>query len=75
MCIDFVHKITFLVRRACTKSYVTSEPYPRASQMWCQNVRETRKKIEESVVARALRVAELSHKMSREGPSGPPQSN
>ena len=35
----------FLVRRACTKSYVTAEPYPRASQMWCQIVRETRKKI------------------------------
>ena len=35
----------FSVRRACTKSYVTSEPYPRASQIWCQNVRETRKKI------------------------------
>ena len=34
----------FSVRRACTKSYVTSEPYPRASQIWCQNVRETRKK-------------------------------
>ena len=34
----------FLVRRACTKSYVTSEPYPRASQIWCQNVRETWKK-------------------------------
>ena len=31
----------FSVRRACTKSYVTSEPYPRASQIWCQNVRET----------------------------------
>ena len=48
ICIDFVHKITFLepfsVRRACTKSYVTSEPYPRASQIWCQNVRETWKK-------------------------------
>ena len=34
----------FSVRRACTKSYVTSEPYPQASQIWCQNVRETRKK-------------------------------
>ena len=34
----------FLVQRACTKSYVTSEPYPRASQIWCQNVRETWKK-------------------------------
>ena len=34
----------FLVRRACTKSYVTSDPYPRASQIWCQNVRETRRK-------------------------------
>ena len=34
----------FSVRRACTKSYVTSEPYPRASQSWCQNVRETWKK-------------------------------
>ena len=34
----------FSVRCACTKSYVTSEPYPRASQIWCQNVRETRKK-------------------------------
>ena len=34
----------FSVSRACTKSYVTSEPYPRASQIWCQNVRETRKK-------------------------------
>ena len=34
----------FSVRRACTKSYVTSEPYPRASQIWCQNVRETWKK-------------------------------
>ena len=31
----------FSVRRACTKSYVTLEPYPRASQIWCQNVRET----------------------------------
>ena len=48
ICIDFVHKITFWsnfsVRRACTKSYVTSEPYPRASQIWYQNVRETWKK-------------------------------
>ena len=35
----------FSVRRACTKSYVTSEPYPRASQIWCQNVQETQKKI------------------------------
>ena len=34
----------FSVRRACTKSYVTSEPNPRASQIWCQNVRETQKK-------------------------------
>ena len=34
----------FSVRRACTKSYVTSEPYPRVSQIWCQNVRETWKK-------------------------------
>ena len=34
----------FSVRRACTKSYVSSEPYPRASQIWCQNVRETWKK-------------------------------
>ena len=34
----------FSVRRACTKSYVTSEPYPRASQIWCQNVREAWKK-------------------------------
>ena len=34
----------FSVRRSCTKSYVTSEPYPRASQIWCQNVRETWKK-------------------------------
>ena len=34
----------FSVRRACTKSYVTSEPYPRASQIWCQNVREIWKK-------------------------------
>ena len=34
----------FSVRRAYTKSYVTSEPYPRASQIWCQNVRGTRKK-------------------------------
>ena len=34
----------FSVRRACTKSYVTSEPYPRASQIWCQNVRGTWKK-------------------------------
>ena len=35
----------FSVRRACTQCYVTSEPYPRPSQIWCQNVRETRKKI------------------------------
>ena len=35
---------SFSVRRACTKSYVTSEPYPRASQIWCQNVWETWKK-------------------------------
>ena len=34
----------FSVRRACTKSYVSSEPYPRVSQIWCQNVRETWKK-------------------------------
>ena len=37
----------FSVRRAyifCTKSYLTSEPYPRVSQIWCQNVRETWKK-------------------------------
>ena len=34
----------FSFRRACTKSYVTSEPYPRASQIWCQNLRETWKK-------------------------------
>ena len=33
------------MRRACTKSYVTSELYARASQIWCQNVRETRKNI------------------------------
>ena len=48
ICIDFVHKShlePFSVQRACTKSYVTSEPYPRASQMWCQTVRETLKKI------------------------------
>ena len=32
------------VRCACTKSYATSEPYPRALQIWCQNMRETRKK-------------------------------
>ena len=38
------HLEPFSVRRACTKSYVTSEPYPRASQIWCQNVRETWKK-------------------------------
>ena len=47
ICIDFVHKIIlepFSVRRACTESYVTSEPYPRAWQIWCQNVRETWKK-------------------------------
>ena len=49
ICIDFVHKITFWSHcrsdvHTCTKSYVTSEPYPRASQIWCQNVRETRKK-------------------------------
>ena len=35
----------FSVRRACTQRYVTSEPYPRPSHIWCQNVRETRKKI------------------------------
>ena len=35
----------FSVRRACTQCYVTSEPYPRPSQIWCQNVRETQKKI------------------------------
>ena len=35
----------FSVRRACTQCYVTSEPYPRPSQIKCQNVRETRKKI------------------------------
>ena len=35
----------FSVRRACTQCYVTLEPYPRPSQIWCQNVRETRKKI------------------------------
>ena len=34
----------FSVRRAYTKSYVTSEPYPRASQICCQNVRESWKK-------------------------------
>ena len=34
----------FSVRRACTKGYVNSEPYPRASQIWCQNVRGTWKK-------------------------------
>ena len=50
ICIDIVHKITFLSLfrsdvHTCTKSYVTSEQYPRASQIWCQNVRETRKKI------------------------------
>ena len=48
ICIDFCtqnHILEpFSVRRACTKSYVTSEPYPRASQIWCQNVRETWKK-------------------------------
>ena len=49
ICIDFVHKITFWNHfrsdvHTCTKSYVTSEPYPWASQIWCQNVRETRKK-------------------------------
>ena len=35
----------FSVRRACTQCYVTSEPYPQPSQIWCKNVRETRKKI------------------------------
>ena len=35
----------FSVRRACTQCYVTSEPYPRPSQIWCQNVQETRNKI------------------------------
>ena len=35
----------FSVRRACTQCYITSEPYPRPSQIWYQNVRETRKKI------------------------------
>ena len=46
--IDFVHKITFWSHfrsdMHVQKSYVTSEPYPRASQIWCQNVRETWKK-------------------------------
>ena len=35
----------FSVRRACTQCYVTSEPYPRPSQIWCQNVQKTQKKI------------------------------
>ena len=35
----------FSVRRVCTQCYVTSEPYPRPSQIWSQTVRETRKKI------------------------------
>ena len=46
ICIDFVHKITFWshFRSDGHVHYVTSEPYPRAWQIWCQNVQETWKK-------------------------------
>ena len=42
------------MRRACTKSYVTSEPYPRASQIWCQNVQENSKEKSHKVSPREL---------------------
>ena len=58
ICIDFVHKITFWshysVRSCMSKSYVSSEPYPRASQILCQNVRETWKKKSHKVSRREL---------------------
>ena len=58
ICIDFVHKITFWSHFRSDvhvqKSYVTSEPYPRASQIWCQNVRETWKKKSHKVSRREL---------------------
>ena len=73
ICIDFVHKITFMepfsVRRACTKSYVTSEPYPRASQSWCQNVAGNLKGVINTLSRRELCAsAEFSCEMSRGGP-------
>ena len=64
----------FSVRRACTKSYVTSEPYPRASQIWCQNVRETwKKKVIVVSHARALCVMQSNRAKCRGGgPFRPP---
>ena len=59
----------FSVWRACTKSYVTSEPYPRASQIWCQNVRETWKKSHK--VSRRELCALQSNRAKCRGGGGP----
>ena len=65
----------FSVQRACTKSYVTSEPYPRASQIWCQNVRETRKKKSHKVSWRELCALQSNRAKCRGGAfKAPPPS-
>ena len=65
----------FSVRRACTKSYITSEPYPRASQIWCQNVRETwKKKVIKCRGESFARCRVITRNVEGGGPFRPPQS-
>ena len=64
----------FSVRRACTKSYVTSEPYPRASQIWCQNVRETWKKKVIKCRGESFARCRVIARNVEGGPFRPPQS-
>ena len=63
----------FSVRRACTKSYVSSEPYPRASQIWCQNVWETwKKKVIKCRGESFARRRVITQNVERGGLLGPP---
>ena len=62
----------FSVRRACTQCYVTSEPYPRPSQIWCQNVRETRKKIVIKCRGESFARCRVIARYVEGGPSCPP---
>ena len=76
ICIDFVHKITFWSHFRSDvhvqKSYVTSEPYPRASQIWCQNVRETRKKKVIKCRGESFARCRVIARNVEGGPKGPP---
>ena len=79
ICIDFVHKITFWSHFRSdvhgTKSYVTSEPYPRASQIWCQNVRETwKKKVRKCRGESFARCRVIARNVEGGGLLGPPPS-